>query len=545
MSSTTSTASIDQRPRAHRPGHELSSLRDLAKFVGGAAVLAMFVDAAVGHALLWENDPFWTYWATDTFLIAAVFAIGTAVLGIGTRQGAIVAAVQAVVLTLYYWTLSPIHVPSSPEWLDLQHTWVTGVPVHFGVYYLGYLTALWLWRRPSHRVDDAAAPEALRVDVARALAVGATVVVSTGIVQAVALGEAPGVTWFVQRIVIASVFTIVWWAAAGRDRSAAVAGAITLAFVLLTYSHFLGPVGLPDTDLRLLAPDAPPATSHWLSWTEEWIMAFPITLLASLVALLVASSRREGGWRPVELERRHLVGATVAILLIGAIAGVAAVEGGPDDHRVDVSSRGAPVVDDGVPVVGEPGDGELRLVAQDRNPRVTPLPPHDRVHVVASVVAAGGESYEIEARQPMVSEPRGRFTTFGGVGFDKWNHGRSGIGSADRPEVRSEVSVFALGEVRRNGELLASNVSVHAFTLDHGVELHVGDPEAPIAGLPTGVLTAAWPARVGTSPEGHQRAHNGLGAAVLAALLLMAIAANRTEAHAHGFSATSDRPTPR
>ena len=56
-----------------------------------------------------------------------------------------VTAVQTLILTTYYWSLSPIGLPSHPEWLDLQHTWVTGPPVHFGVYYLGYLVALWLW----------------------------------------------------------------------------------------------------------------------------------------------------------------------------------------------------------------------------------------------------------------------------------------------------------------------------------------------------------------------------------------------------------------
>src|SRR5205814_1851264 len=27
---------------------------------------------ALGHALSWENDPYWTYWITKTFLIATV-----------------------------------------------------------------------------------------------------------------------------------------------------------------------------------------------------------------------------------------------------------------------------------------------------------------------------------------------------------------------------------------------------------------------------------------------------------------------------------------
>ncbi len=34
---------------------------ELVKFTGLVALLAIFVDASVGHALLWENDPYWTY----------------------------------------------------------------------------------------------------------------------------------------------------------------------------------------------------------------------------------------------------------------------------------------------------------------------------------------------------------------------------------------------------------------------------------------------------------------------------------------------------
>ncbi len=37
------------------------SSRDSAKLAAAVALLAIFWDAAVGHGLLWENDPYWTY----------------------------------------------------------------------------------------------------------------------------------------------------------------------------------------------------------------------------------------------------------------------------------------------------------------------------------------------------------------------------------------------------------------------------------------------------------------------------------------------------
>ena len=130
-----------------RNAYDRPSSRDAAKFAAGVALLAIFWDAAVGHGLAWENDPYWTYWVTKTFLIFTVFALGTAWLGIGIGRGAVITAVHTVVLTIYYWTFSPIGLPSSPDWLDLEHTWLTGLPIHFGVIYLGYLSTLWLWRR--------------------------------------------------------------------------------------------------------------------------------------------------------------------------------------------------------------------------------------------------------------------------------------------------------------------------------------------------------------------------------------------------------------
>ena len=50
-------------------------LSEVCKFTAMAALLAIFVDAAIGHAMLWGNDPYWTYWVTDTLLMATVFGI--------------------------------------------------------------------------------------------------------------------------------------------------------------------------------------------------------------------------------------------------------------------------------------------------------------------------------------------------------------------------------------------------------------------------------------------------------------------------------------
>lgn len=122
---------------------ERQKAADLAGFTVAVALAAIFVDAALGHGLTWENDPYWTYWITKALLIATVFGLGTAWLGVGPARGAVITVVHTAVLTVYYWSLSPVGLPSNPTWLDLEHTWATGVPIHFGVIYLGYLLALW------------------------------------------------------------------------------------------------------------------------------------------------------------------------------------------------------------------------------------------------------------------------------------------------------------------------------------------------------------------------------------------------------------------
>jgi hypothetical protein len=507
---------------------------DLAKFTGAVALFAILADAAVGHALLWENDPYWTYWITKTFLIATVFGLGTAWLGASAARGAAITAVHTLVLTVYYWSLSPIGLPSHPEWLDLEHTWVTGLPVHFGVIYLGYLGALWLWRRRAvvaETGDDTAGSVAS--DAGRALAVGAAIVVVAGLLEAAAVGTFPGVTFFVVRLLIAVPFTLAWWAAAGRDRAAAVGGGVTLSLVLATYSHFLGPVGLPDTNLRLLAEDPPPATVHWLSYRDEFLVALPITLVVSVATFLLASAwRSERGWTRVALSPRQWLASVIAVVGLVALGSIAWSQAGPGSDVAVVTADRDAMVERGAYYRGEmvAASGTLRLVAENANPRVTPLPPHDRVDLTASITHPDGTRYDIRATEPMIDDPLGRFGTWWGVGFDRWHHGRSGIGTSLVGPVRSHVAVFALGEVRADGRVLATGVPMHAMTMDDGsIELDVGDPAAPIPALPDGHLRTMWSAFSGGSPESPERARNALGTGVLVALLALLLTALRSE----------------
>ena len=134
------------------------SARDVAKFGILVGFTAISIDAAVAHGLWWENDPYWTYWITKTFLITTVFTVGTLLVGAGLTQGLVLTLVHTFILEFYYQFLSPIGLPQEPQWLAFRDLWLHGFAVHYLVILTGYLLALWIWRRRAVTRADTAAP---------------------------------------------------------------------------------------------------------------------------------------------------------------------------------------------------------------------------------------------------------------------------------------------------------------------------------------------------------------------------------------------------
>jgi hypothetical protein len=508
------------------------STREVAKFTAMVALLAIFADAAIGHGLLWENDPYWTYWVTKTFLIATVFGLGTAWLGMGVGRGAAITAVHTIVLTVYYWTFSPIGLPSHPDWLDLEHTWVTGVPVHFGVIYAGYLLSLWLWRRRAVVVEEVTAARVALVALAAGLAI---VVIAGGIASAV-LADFPGFTWFLVRFLLTVPFLLLWWALAGRDWVAAITGAATLAFMWATYGHFLGPSGLPDEPLRITDQEPPPANVSWLDYRELWLESLPIYLVVNAavmlaaLAFLTARGRPRIAWLPT--------GAALAVLVVPLLAALPATDPGGDD--AELSATGPAQVERGTWYSDEfaSADAEIQLVGEDRGGRVTPLEPHDALSISARVEHPTGETFAITVERPLVDDPLGRHGTWWGVGLDVWHHGESGIGTDKLPAVRSEVAVFGVGDVRVGDDVIASGVPVHVMTtkdeLPGRLELNVGDEQTPVSGLPDGHLRVVWDEYSGGAETTPKWTRYAVGGVVLAAVLGMLLLANAAEVRRAG-----------
>ena len=257
---------------------------DVIKFGVAVGFFGIFYDAALAHGLFWENDPYWTYWVTKTFLITTVFSLATAFFGIGLAQGALATVAHTLILEVYYQWLSPVGLPRQPEWLSFDHIWVTGVPVHYAAIFAGYLTALWLWRRRP-TVATTWEPTTRRLGVF-ALVATALVLVLDGIVtQGLIVRENPGLTFFVVRALISVPFFLALGAYVGLDVVGIVVGSALLALVWTTYSMYLGPVGLPWGEIK------------FPGYETLWLRSFPGQLLSMLAGTWLAA-RLTGLGRP-------------------------------------------------------------------------------------------------------------------------------------------------------------------------------------------------------------------------------------------------------
>ena len=255
---------------------EWPSGREAFKFGGAVGLFGILFDAALAHGLFWENDPYWTYWITKTFLVATVFTLTTAWFGIGLRQGVIATAVHTLILEVYYQWLSPIGLPCEPQWLGFDHVWITGVPVHYAVIFAGYLLAYWLWRRRS-TLATAGEQSTRRLGVFALVAAVLTVVLSGVVTQGLILRENPGLTFFVVRVLLSVPFFLALAVYVGLDWTGIITGSALLALIWTTYSMYLGPVGLPLGPIR------------YEGYEDIWLRSFPGQWAATLVGTWLAA----------------------------------------------------------------------------------------------------------------------------------------------------------------------------------------------------------------------------------------------------------------
>lgn len=250
--------------------------REAIKFGALVGLFGIFFDAALAHGLFWENDPYWTYWITKTFLITTVFALTTVFFGVGIAQGALATVAHTLILEIYYQWLSPIGLPREPQWLSFDHLWITGLPIHYGVIFAGYLATLWLWRRrPALVAEWPASPQ--RLGAFALTATGLALVIDGLLTQGLILREFPGVTFFVVRALIAVPFFLALGAYLGLDLVGIAAGSVLLALAWTTYSMYLGPTGLPLGPIQFAGYEA------------LWLRSFPGHVIALLIGTWLAA----------------------------------------------------------------------------------------------------------------------------------------------------------------------------------------------------------------------------------------------------------------
>lgn len=274
---------------------------------------------------------------------------------------------------------------------------------------------------------------------------------------------------------------------------------------------------------------------RWLDYRETWLIGLPIVAIVA-VAAFVMTARRSA--RDTSGSRSRLLPAVGALVLIGSLAlgGVAFASNEPGGDDATITASGPVSLEQGEWYGDDFTDAaaSIELYARDRAARVTPLEPHDVLSIEASIEHPDGSTYELSVADPMVSDPLGRHTTWWGVGFHHWHHGRSGIGTDALPPIHSEVAVFGLGELSVDGEPIATGVPVHVMTAEEGLpgrlELDVGDVAADIPGVPDGHLRVVWGDYEGSAGQGPKRSRNALGTAVLAGLLALGLLINRDAA---------------
>lgn len=249
---------------------------DAIKFGILTGILAMFMDAAIGHGLFWKNDPYWTYWITDAFLITMIISFGSSFLGIGLWQGVVMIAIQALTLELYYEFLSPVGLPQEPYWLSHYDIWTTGYIIHFLVYLSGFLLALWIWRRRV-RIKKVLKSTLPRGVAFFALITAIVVLTLDGIItHAILFGVYPGFTFLLQRLILAFVFLFLWSTYVGFDPKGLVTGALLLSLLWLTYNMYLGPIGLPRN------------YPVFLNFNDLWFKLLPGAFVSALIGLFIA-----------------------------------------------------------------------------------------------------------------------------------------------------------------------------------------------------------------------------------------------------------------
>lgn len=478
--------------------------RELVVFGVLVGFTAIFVDAIIAHGLFWENDPYWTYWITKTFLIITVFTIGTALLGIGIRQGLIITGVHTLILEIYYEWLAPIGLPQEPMWLPFKDLWTLGVITHFLAILAGYFIALWLWYRSKERYELARVEKT----VGKVLLVTFVVLLVDGVItHGLVARDFPGITFFVQHFLITFVFLMAWMVYIGFDLRGKIAASLLLALTWIGYSLYLSPMGLPN------------GAVEYLGYKELWSQHFPSSLISIFLAL----------WLVTKFIRKDflMISGTAALLLLLSFSPTTTLAKG--NMSAEAKAEGELMFVVGSDPVNmkstEMGSGFISISTEDDGNRWSHLQNQDKVDVVAEMNLSG-EKYKVIIKQAMPRHYLGLYTTWSGVVYEAEMHGDTGIGTAKLPKVTPEIALWGYAEVYKNEELIAKAAPAHIMVMEKepikGIMLEVETEGKGLLGAPDGYLNVLWPEISSIQvPEEEKQQREFIGWAALLFLTLL------------------------
>ncbi len=456
------------------------SFKNIVKFGLLVGATGIFIDAAIAHGIFWENDPYWTYWITKTFLISTSFILGTALLGTGILRGAIITIFFTAVLQAYYSWFAPVGLPQEPMWFIVKDMWTEGYVTHYLTIFTGYLFALWIWKRNGGRAKEEASEEA-RSLATWSLTTAVLIVVLDGVItQGILLRNFPGITYFIQHLLISCVFVSAWSVFMGFDEEGQIAGGFTLSLLYVLYGMFLSPTGLPGPN------------PHYLGYSDLWFKTFPGVLISALMAFAITTK---------SLPKSSSIKALTVILIIFSFFTVSprvvlAKEGIP----ANVSTKG-----DGKMIIGNepynldssiPMNGTINIEVENVGDRWSPLMNQDIVNIVAEF-NSGGTQYKITIDKPMVRHPLGKYTTWFGVTYHQRMHGNTGIGTNKLPDMVADVAVWGYARVEKNNQLIAKMAPAHVMVMKEGtikgITLEVDAEDKNLIGVDNGYINVIWP----------------------------------------------------
>ncbi len=141
-------------------------------------------------------------------------------------------------------------------------------------------------------------------------------------------------------------------------------------------------------------------------------------------------------------------------------------------------------------------NGSLSFNIIDNGDRGSPLQNIDEVHVEAIFQGELGE-YQIIIKEPMISDPGGKYPTWFGVGYDKKMHGKTNTRTNKLPKMEPNVAIYGWSDLYLNGTLIKTKahtqVTISTKPTFTGVILEVETEKKSIPNVTSGYLHVQWP----------------------------------------------------